>query len=209
MPPMRAVPLVLALLLAACGGEPATSDIATAPLAEGAEATGSAPVLSDGSSADLESGIDLSLDAGDTPYVGMWAGEAPVAADGTRFVGVPTVRPRLEEAFGVEPGLLDRLLADPPLYRAAPIEAVGSMLGVTFEPTAANPDDRTLHLLVADDAGHVFALLTAPDGDTFYRASYDASAAVLPAEASAWMSRKAGVDFAAMVRTDDETELGP
>lgn len=227
---MRLVLLALTFLLVACGGEPDTpvvgdrTDVTVTPetsdpdtllvedgdLEEVSDVEADAPDGGTASTGDAgASEIDAS-DAGEADVsVARWAGDQPIADDGTRFLGVPPVLARANEAFGVEPGLMDRLLGDPALYDAAPIEAVGSMLGLTFEPTAANPDNRTLHMVVADDASHVFAFLAAPDGGTFYRASYDASAAHLPAAAAAWMSRKAGIDFAAMVRENDETVLGP
>lgn len=227
---MRFSLLALALFLTACGGDEApavvdTTDAAvttdapqtdTVVVAEGDPPDADAPAEAETSpAADVAGDVDASgIERGpeDEIFVGMWAGDDPVLADGTHFVSVPPVRVKLEEAFRVEPGLLDKLsnLDDEPYFLITPIESVGSMLGLTFVSNAKfNDDDRTLHLLVADDASRVFALLTSDSGDTFYRASYDASAANLPADAAAWMSRKGGTDFAELVQQSDAVELGP
>ena len=206
---MRLAPLALASVLVACGGE-ADSPIAVedTDVAVTAEALAPDAATPDPGAAEVDP-----ADAGpDDVFLGSWVGELPVLDDGTHFTAVPPVRAKLEEAFSVEPGLLDRLsnLDEEPYYLVTPIERAGSMLALTFVPNGRfNEDDRPLHLLVADDASHAFALLTTDAGDTFYRASYDASAEHLPAEAAAWMSEQGGVDFAEMVRLDDETELGP
>ena len=222
---MRVSLFALALLLAACAeteAPVATGGTVAVPAAEetagpedaaveAAVAGAAGPEETAAATAD-PSEIDPS-DAGDDEVsLASWIGELAVTDDGTHFVEVPPVRARLEEAFGVEPGLLDKLvrLDQEPYYLVTPIESAGGMLATTFVPNGRlNPDPRSLHLLVSDDARHVFAVLTDSDGDTFYRASYDASADVLPAEAAAWMSRAANVDFPEMVRQSDAEVLGP
>ena len=229
---MRFSLLALAVVLTACGGgdapivagETDTSELSLEPVeadqptdASLAAGTGDAAADADGPAADGDAVGDSEIDPSDAVDDGVnlspWVGDYPVTDNGIHFVSVPPVREKLEEAFGVEPGLLDKLsnLDADPYFLITPIERAGSMLAMTFIANGRfNPDDQMLHLLVADDASVVFALLTSESKNSVsYRASYDASAADLSPAAAAWMSQKAGVDFAEMVRTEDATELGP
>ena len=198
---MRLLLLAAVLPLAACASDPTPTE---AGEFDGVAA--SAPA--DTAEAVTGGGDGLATESPEPTERADWSGEPAVRPDGLRFVSDPTIRPALVEAFSVEPGLLERLEGDAALYDTDRVTTVGEMLAVSYQPTAANPDQRPLYLLIHRETGHAHAVLT-DGGDTFYRRSYAASASDLSAEAVSWMRAQSGVDVAEQARLGDEEVPSP
>ena len=111
----RLLLLALVLPLAAC--ESPAPEVPGTPRAVGdlsetfVDADSSEPLAVDSSELAPASN-EPSTDGPDwTPYEALrgWVGHSPVKEDGTHFVLDPSVRPTIEEAFSVEPGLMAKL----------------------------------------------------------------------------------------------------
>ncbi len=148
-----------------------------------------------------------------TPYEALrgWIGHPAVRDDGSQFVLQPSVRPQIEEAFEVEPGLMDRLaqLATEPTFEITPVDFAGAAFALAFPANGAVEDDpRSLWLLVDAETGAAYAILT-DGGDTFYRASHDARVDDLAPAAVAWMSDASGTPFEALARASEGAPMSP
>ena len=100
-----------------------------------------AGALSEAGRAALVSAASLGPDRAPYELLRGWVGLPPVQEDGTHFVLDPSVRPTIEEAFSVEPGLMERLstLDQAPTFLAEPIDFVGGAFAL---------GDRLVEILV-------------------------------------------------------------
>ncbi|PAP81515.1 hypothetical protein B1759_09380 [Rubrivirga sp. SAORIC476] len=213
----RLLLLALVLPLAACESpapEVPGTPRAVGDLSETFVDAGSSEPLAVDSSELASASNEPSTDGPDwTPYEALrgWVGHSPVREDGTHFVLDPSVRPTIEEAFSVEPGLMAKLshLDTEPSYLMEPVDFAGGAFALAFASNPATNDDaRSLWMLIEAETGAVFALL-ADDRDTYYRASYDARVADLRPEAIAWVEHASGRPFGDLARMSEEAPVGP
>ena len=208
MPVPRLPLLALTLSLAACASDSEGSD---APLVAAATDPVAEDVLSE-TAANAALITTTTEEPDGTPYEALrgWIGHDPVREDGTHFVLDPSVRPTLEEAFSVEPGLMDRLshLDEAPTFLAEPVDFVGGAYALAFAPSEGQDDPRSLWMVIEAETGAVYALLS-DGGDTYYRASHDARIDDLRSEAIAWMEAQSGEPFAEIAQMSEAAPLSP